>query len=302
MIELGFCKKNLSERKKIVKEYRIKNLEKRDKSKLDAINDWCKKYLNNVNGREFDFHSIIEALPEELLDIKRYLDSTYDVSKIMKELPYSKNCCYIETSLYTKMKIEAKNILLKNLNVIGCPYCNRNYVFSDKNINTCEMDHFIPKKKYPIFASSFYNLIPACPYCNRKKGDKEFKIYPHKHKKNTDELVKFTYTISGIDYLTKLEELDVKLETLDEDYLAQANILKLEDLYKHHKDIVQEVLKKRQIFSSRYIEGIQKEFPKLFETETDIEELIYGISMKREDYGKRPLSKMIYDIINEVKI
>ena len=176
----------------------------------------------------------------------------------------------------------------------------RNYIFADKNINTCELDHFVPKRKYPIFASSFYNLIPACPYCNGKKSEDEFKIYPHKSKKSTDELLKFTYKILGSNYLTDINDLDVELDILDEEYLTQAKILKLEDLYKHHKDIVQDVLKKRQIFSDAYVESLKEEFSLLFETKKDIEELIYGISLNKEDYGKRPLTKMLQDIVNEV--
>lgn len=300
MVELEFCKKNLKERKEIVEDFRIKNFDGRQESKLGKIDEWCKKYLSDVNGIEYDFNGVIEALPDELLKIKEYLDNTYDVLQIMSELPHGKSYCYIETSLYTNMRAEAKRLLLNNLNVIVCPYCNRNYIFADENINTCELDHFIPKRKYPIFASSFYNLIPACPYCNGKKSEEEFKIYPHKQKKSTDELLKFTYRILGSNYLADIKDLDIELNILDEDYLVQANTLKLRDLYKHHKDIVQDVLKKRQIFSDAYLESLRKEFSVLFETQKDVEELIYGISLKKENYGKRPLTKMLQDIVSEV--
>lgn len=301
MIALEFDKRDLSERKKIVEKFREKNLENRRKSKIKKIENWCKKYLSDVDGKCYNFHAVIEALPEELLKIKEYLDSEYDVDTIMKDLLYNKKS-YIETTLYNRMHNEAKNILLENLNVVVCPYCNRNYIFADENINTCELDHFIPKSRYPIFASSFYNLIPSCPYCNGKKGEKDFKIYPHVTKKMPDELVRFTYNILGSNYLKKVDDLDIVLDVLDENYLTQAKILRLEELYKHHKDIVQEILKKREIFSDTYMKGLCEEFPNLFKTQEDIEELVYGVSMKKNDYGKRPLSKMMHDIIEEVKV
>lgn len=33
---------------------------------------------------------------------------------------------------------------------------------------------------------------------------------------------------------------------------------------------------------------------------TDLKELIYGTSLKEGDYGKRPLTKMLQDIVKEV--
>lgn len=300
MVQIEFCEKNTEERKKIVKTFRLKNLSGRHKGRINKIEIWCEKYLSDIDGDSFDFNSVIEALPEELLKIKDYLDRNYDVPQIMKELPYGDKYCYIETSLYTNMKDDAKELLVQKLNVIVCPYCNRNYVFSDKEIITCELDHFIPKRKYPIFASSFYNLIPVCPYCNRKKGESEFKIYPHSSERSTADLLKFSYKVLGSNYLTDLDDLDVELKVLDNNYLIQANILNLEALYKHHKDVVQDVLKKRQIFSDIYIESLSKEFSTLFKTPMDVEELIYGISLKKGEYGKRPLTKLIQDIINEV--
>ena len=300
MIKLEFCEKELNKRKEIVESFRKANLKNRQRGKIEKIEKWCEKYLNNVDEKKYSFNAIVEALPEELLSIKEYLDKTYDVSEIKKELLDAKEKCYIVRTLYGDMKTDAKNILLKNLNVLVCPYCNRNYVISDENINTCELDHFIPKSKYPIFASSFYNLIPSCPYCNGKKKEKEFKIYPHAQKKKTDELLRFTYHILGSEYLREKEYLNIKLEVLDEAYLEQVDILKLEEPYNYHKDIVQDVLKKKQIFSDAYLDSICKEFPKLFESEEDIKELVYGVPVKEDEYGKRPLSKMIHDIVNEV--
>ena len=49
MIALEFDKRDLSERKKIVEKFREKNLENRRKSKIKKIENWCKKYLSDVD-------------------------------------------------------------------------------------------------------------------------------------------------------------------------------------------------------------------------------------------------------------
>lgn len=301
MIKLEFCKKNAKKRKDIVKEYREQILKGRQKGKIKAIEDWCTSYLSSVYGRAYDFNAVIEAKPEEIMKIKTFLDDNYDVEKIMKKLPHSSKYCYIETTLYDKMNLAAKRKLLDSLKVTVCPYCNRNYIFSDEKVRSCVLDHFIPKRKYPIFACSFYNLIPVCHYCNQKKGEEEFIIHPHLCSKSTDDLLRFSYKVLGVDYLSKLEDLEVELDVLDNDYRFQAELLQLEDLYKHHKDVVQEILKKHTIFTDVYMNCLSVEFPWLFKNQDEIKELLYGISFKRDDYGKRPLTKLIQDIVCEIE-
>jgi len=300
MIAIEFYK--VKAKKESVKEFRINNLKNRNTNKLEKIQQWCEKYLHDVDGVSYDFNDVIEAEPAILLRIKKHLDETYgdDLYLIMKELPFTNDKCYIETSLYTNMKKGAKKILFEKLNTRVCPYCNRNYVFSNEKIRTCELDHFIPKRKYPIFASSFYNLIPTCSYCNKRKHEKEFYFYPHNHKKTTDETLKFSYTILGPNYLSDLNDIGLELVIIDSEYKEQAETLNLQELYETHKDIVQEILIKKEIFSEKYINGLYKEFKNIFSTEQDLREIIYGTPLNANEYGKKPLSKLTKDILDEI--
>jgi hypothetical protein len=80
-----------------------------------------------------------------------------------------------------------------DLNV--CPYCNAQFIITIKSDNqemkknkgimkpdedkrrgtSPELDHFLPKHKYPLFSMSAYNLVPSCKICNQSlKGDKDF--------------------------------------------------------------------------------------------------------------------------------
>lgn len=42
-----------------------------------------------------------------------------------------------------------------------CPYCSLN--------QNPDLDHYLPKDRYPEFSLHGHNLIPICPQCNRKK-------------------------------------------------------------------------------------------------------------------------------------
>lgn len=44
-----------------------------------------------------------------------------------------------------------------------CPYCN----FPRRDAS--ELDHYLPKSKFPILTFTVGNLVPICPYCNKKK-------------------------------------------------------------------------------------------------------------------------------------
>lgn len=43
-----------------------------------------------------------------------------------------------------------------------CPFCSLE--------STAQLDHFLPKAKWPEFSLYAPNLIPICPVCNQKKG------------------------------------------------------------------------------------------------------------------------------------
>lgn len=72
-----------------------------------------------------------------------------------------------------------KNEFIRNLNLRVCPYCGDTYIYESARtqdgkimIVKPQLDHFLPKSKYPFFAMSFSNLIPSCPSCN---------LSPNKH-------------------------------------------------------------------------------------------------------------------------
>jgi uncharacterized protein YeeX (DUF496 family) len=64
--------------------------------------------------------------------------------------------------------------------VLYCPYCGSNQLQTIKKkswsyTRSFDIDHFIPKSKYPKYTHFLFNLIPVCQFCNRNlKSTKEF--------------------------------------------------------------------------------------------------------------------------------
>ncbi|MBR1702717.1 MAG: hypothetical protein IJ716_12250 [Lachnospiraceae bacterium] len=59
---------------------------------------------------------------------------------------------------YDKIKLLSPNF--------RCPYC------AQRGVGT--LDHYLPKSKYPVYAVTPYNLVPACMECNKVKMDENF--------------------------------------------------------------------------------------------------------------------------------
>jgi hypothetical protein len=193
-----------------------------------------------------------------------------------------------------------------------CPYCNRQYTFTVSNSNRHttrpELDHFLPKGEYPLFALSFYNLIPSCTVCNRDlKGSTSFDPTTHFSPYDENlrhEFLKYDYsplTYEGSvglsdDITLKLkinnscdESLSIKLE-------SNMKVFKYNDIAIHHRDVAQEIIRKRAISEDRYIQILQETFPNANLTLEEAYRYAYGNFYNEKDFGKRPLAKLTKDI------
>lgn len=83
---------------------------------------------------------------------------------------------------YTKNISPRRGAFAANFRLITCPYCNINNLDimhadtsgDEKNISAmCQLDHVLPQAHFPLFESSFWNLVPVCSTCNNKKGENE---------------------------------------------------------------------------------------------------------------------------------
>lgn len=200
---------------------------------------------------------------------------------------------------------------IKQLDIKACPYCNRSYIYTineDHNVKP-EIDHFYPKSKYPYLGLSFFNLIPSCPTCNGKtvKSNKDplFEHFKSPYEINEDDF-KFSIGIESITAFDKNphpESIKIKLNDktkLPDGTKGNSNLFRLEELYKHHTDHIQElIIASKYLYDEASRENLKVISGNIF-TDNDIDRFIVRNYTNLGDNHKRPLSKMYTDISKEL--
>lgn len=193
--------------------------------------------------------------------------------------------------------------LTDKLKVNVCPYCNRQYTFTvngKKKIRP-QLDHFHPKAKYPYFALSFYNLIPACPECNRIKNEDEIEINPY-----TDHFGDCKFEVSDIikAIISPDDKVNWKIDFKNRRPKNDRHIeiFALEELYNGHKDYTSEVMFKAIAYNDEYYTVLKKLLGDSGVSESEMHRIIFGNYVAPEDYGKRPLSKLTADILEQLNV
>lgn len=201
--------------------------------------------------------------------------------------------------------------ILKKMKVNVCPYCNRQYTFTlESNLIRPQFDHYFPKSLYPYLAVSIFNLIPSCSICNQAKGSldtyNEPILYPYEEE--FGEKTKFTIESNDIkSFLGMGENFNLCIDYADliaesqDKVMRQTKVLHLEELYDMHKDNVCDIVLNHYINSNDRIKEILSIFPDLFDSEDEILKVLYMNDTRKDNWGKRPLAKLTYDINNKFK-
>ncbi|MBU0632860.1 hypothetical protein KKA17_09450 [bacterium] len=199
--------------------------------------------------------------------------------------------------------------LAEKLKVDVCPYCNRNYTFTVKSNNAStrpQFDHFYDKATYPILALSFYNLIPSCPTCNSTmKGTKQFSLITHVHpyEEGFEKIAHFSLHVKDSSFYYDEKGFDTSLNTQDARVQKNIEDFGLDKLYEKHKDIVLELIQKAEIYNESYIDELFDRYEgTLFKNREDLLRLVTCGYVSDEDLHKRPLSKLIKDISEELDL
>ena len=281
------------------------------------LNSWVASNVQELASEEDAFLKIMTGEYSFLENIKEFLDNFVDKEPRLAE--------YLKKS-YDKIDSELRKKIIDLKNVSVCPYCNRNYISSTykflqcnncnqellvidgtekecpgckqeingqtKVVNTSQLDHFFPKDSYPLFAISFYNLIPSC---NHMKLNEDLKHSPYDSSLSFDD-VKFTYIPKSTD------KIEIKIDSRNPDFKNGIRILGIEELYQSHIDVVNELIWKKEVYSDSYRDGLSKILNQtaLELSEAELNRFITGYYTDKGDYGKRPLSKMVADIGREI--
>lgn len=273
------------------------------------------RVINNNGLRKTKTRKRIKLLPDEkkflkLINTEEKIKEilTADISKLrdlIEEFEDNRSYLRIKSNSFNRIlyNIFVSNIyenkdrfnglkFVEDLKLQTCPYCNRAYIQSIKRNSVIrpEIDHFFPKSKYPYLGVSFYNLIPSCSICNGTTAKGERDSY--------DEDLTSPYEIKSDDFKFSYdfiapEKLKIKFEkklAINDDYF------KLEDFYKHHNDIVDELyIKIKKEETKEHYDLLSKSLKGIGFEMDDIYRFITCGYLKEEEFHKRPLSKLIKD-------
>jgi len=221
-----------------------------------------------------------------------------EIIDIVGELKLDKNDPF--DKLYTNfINRDWSKSLLEKLGVRVCPYCNRQYTFTLQNDGIRpQFDHYFPKSLFAYLSVSLFNLIPSCSICNSKKHALNTYeamndlYYPYEDEFGNDVVFQTCSYGNDFSYWTGNSN---KVDNLNK-------YLKIELLYKQHKDYVKDVIRNAAIYNDSRIDELLEQFPGLFQSKNEILNSIFMSYIDKESWGKRPLSKLTHDIYEEFKI
>ena len=204
--------------------------------------------------------------------------------------------------------MEVPYIILNELKIRTCPYCNRNYTFAvhrEKGRTRPELDHFYNKAHNPLLALTFYNLVPSCPTCNKLKLTNKIGVNPYfdgftskfivqREGSNlpilAEQLKENDHLLIGFDNPSKEESLNIE-------HLA------LEELYQMHKEEVKELVEKAHAYNNKHVkEALVNSFQGPANTPADVFEFVWGKNLETARQINRPLSKLTKDILDQLEI
>lgn len=198
--------------------------------------------------------------------------------------------------------------VIYKLGITVCPYCNRDYIFT-RNRNAqlngfgrCHLDHHKPQSTNPWLALSFYNLVPSCSVCNTLKNDKEFAIDPHE-----GELVdRFYFYIQNLTESLMIDTIPPSISMVDREHNIadepQINELSIIPMYAQHTAEAKELIFKARAYQEDYYESLIESFGGMGLDEGEMHRMIFGNYPDPEDFGKRPLAKFTYDLLQQLGV
>lgn len=215
--------------------------------------------------------------------------------RIIEAMGYQK---YVRNEIFPK--------LMKKIGVKACVYCNANYTIGTTDGDGFfELDHWKPESKYPFLCTSFYNLQPSCPHCNKRKGSDSKGKYLKLYEENpSEDLDVFEFEIpkgSLVRYFNSLDtsQLKVKFKAKDVSQVDLRNKADekfgIESIYNEHMDVVEEMMWRAKFYNDSVFKSMAWAFGKRWPI-VDMARFKLGTYGDVNEIHKRPLSLLMQDI------
>lgn len=281
--------------------------EKIAKSKADKFNGFTFEEYYNHNYKQilkYDLKDILCGDFEKLVEIKNKIGKK-DGNKIRSFFNYDKSKINKSSPLISKLQPKIAKFFEENIEVHTCYYCNIDFINKFKKgketKNGFTLDHVLEKANYPFLVLSLYNLVPSCYVCNSKVKDSKIpfdEFSPTNQDFDFDEKVKFKSFITNTNLqIEKEQDFYLKLiEDYSNKYDKYIESLNLNDRYDYHKYKALEMIQKRREYPDSRIKELSDLTQK---TQEEVKQDLFGVYLN-EDSHKRPLSKLIKDISQEL--
>lgn len=292
--------------KNLNKDTELQKIVFKTNSKYD---DWISKNLE-----------IKEKSKKDYSDIKSFFFSTpkYHIELSKKDFNIKKSTENFFINKYKNgFRKRVASEIVEVLGINTCPYCNKNFIdiyvnkSKEKKFNG-DMDHYLPKEKYPYLAICIYNLIPVCKSCNHEKGrnaEGKLHFHPYGDSGKLGYSFKTSFDEKNIDlnYIYGLSDnFKIELDCTGNEFMENSKkIFHLEDKYNNSKSQAKSIIRNAYIYNKRYIRDMledyfaeNKEFYNLnLSCEEEIAKVIFDY--EEEDEINRPLGKLKYDLLKE---
>ena len=277
----------------------------------DEIEKEFLKYIYDGRYNEFvllaDIKKYFEYLQDKIkreIDLKEILVSKNLNNLIDKYSKFFKSNKQVDDKVknaYKSLREKWGYKIVELTKTDVCPYCNRNFTFNfNEKKTTVELDHYYPKDKYPYLALNLYNLVPSCHTCNHKKNNNE-KIHLHPFFDDIDKEIKFSLKLKKANFYHSIDGFKIEIEGKSQKAQNHIDIFNLEPLYNEHRDIVLELIQKKYMYNESYLDELLRKYEgTFFKNKEDLLRLISGGFISEDEINKRPLSKLIKDIMEEI--
>lgn len=297
---------------------KYKEFEKKDfyekiaNSKMQKQNNCTFEEYYNTNIKailnNYSLADILIGDFDKLLEIKESINlSDTDFEMIKTFFNYDKANSKDFIPLLSKLQPKISNFFQENIEVHTCYYCNIDFINTfrknNETKNAFTLDHVLEKADFPFLALSLYNLVPSCYVCNSKVKDSKIPFddfSPTNKDFDFDKRVKFKSFILNVNLqIEKEQDFYIKLiENYSNKYGEYIKSLNLNDRYDYHKYKVLEMIQKRREYPDSRIKELSDLTKK---TQEEVKQDLFGIYIS-EDLHKRPLSKLIKDISEELDL
>lgn len=261
---------------------------------------------------------LLTASPAKMAVLEKRFDAALgDDALLDKEVKVKSNKSasfhhiIVSAMMYQEIRQYIYPQFIRQLGIKSCAYCNAAFCVTDKDgMAYYTADHWKPKSRYPYLATSFFNLVPCCFSCNRNKGDdggEYFCLYEDDKSAKLDVLHLRVPDKNIVEYIMhhNPEVLNIQLIEASAAYRSMRDNmdekLHISNIYAEHKDVAEETLWRKIAYTRSNIEALNESLKTsgLSLTSEEVYRFLYGIYPDSDDMHKRPLTRLIQDIMDD---